>query len=169
MIVAISQLRGTFTHWLDPKYKQCALDGKFVLHKSAIPNKPKGFWISWNNGWEDWCHAESNFIKDQVMLKVEFTKPDMKTLLIDTKQDLDGLWREYSGTELGMSSLMGLIESEKRFGISFWNWLQKEKGIEAIALTEAGQWHTRMTTFMYGWDAECVFVFDPAKNIKCVE
>ena len=162
-IIKSCSIKGKLTHWIYPNHVDKVLNGEFVLHFREGHNKPKGVWLSWNNGWERWCDSNKfGDLENKVCLKAKL-KPGFKIWLIDSMDDFLDLWQEFKGKKIdpgdySMNGMMALIKS------GFWDWLRNKKQIGAIALTDKGQWATRMETWLYGWDCQSIVVFDP-KNI----
>lgn len=111
--------------------------------------KPKGgLWTSPANskyGWKHWCKSE-DFAPMRGLSKSFKLNYTGNTVVINTEEDLNKLhWQQ------------------RQFGIyPAWEPL-KEDGVDAVFLTESGQWATRlsMPKNLYGWDCETVFIINP--------
>ena len=108
-----------------------------------------GLWSSPVNsecGWKDWCKSE-NFgdLNSSFIFGIKGN-----VLKIDSESDLEK---------------MPWIKSTSYFEFPDFEKMMKS-GIDAIWLTENGQWATRMSRprDLYGWDCETVFVMNP----KCI-
>ena len=152
-IVKSETIKGKLTHWVKPEYVDRVLSGDIRLHQ-GLKTKPLGVWISWNNGWEKWCKSESDFIAGRTCLKVKL-KDGLNVWLIDSLDDFNEIWKQFNN-ESGLSIL---IDNK------FWYWLQDTYHIDAVALTDKGQWTTRMDTWLYGWDVASIVVFNP-NNVR---
>jgi hypothetical protein len=113
--------------------------------------KPKGgLWTSPVDskfGWKHWCKAEDFAIdlEHSFQLKLEGN-----VIVIDCEADLEKLcWRNVSNW-------------------FFWEPLLAE-GVDAVYLTEEGQWKTRFSRprSLYGWDCESVLVMNPKCVVQC--
>ena len=180
-IIKSKDLKGTFTR---VSSKNSNL--KKYSEKRDTYLKPDGFWISWNKGWEKWCKNEMpEWIDKKIKIhyKVEIVNKNLKIWVINSLKDLLELWDEFkkdkkirdlatemnitAGQMFHMSTILLLKLRNK--GYNFWEWLNKEKKIDGIALTDKGQCDTRMNTFMYGLECETLFLFEPKNNIKLVK
>lgn len=119
--------------------------------------KPKGgLWaspIKTRYGWKEWCKQE-NFGK----LSSNFTFIFQGQILkIDSEKDLnDFLWKE---KDKNIPDLFNYIPDFETMNLN---------GIDAIWLTEEGQWKTHLSLpkNLYGWDCECVLIMNPSGIIK---
>lgn len=114
--------------------------------------KPKGgLWTSPVDskfGWKQWCKAEDFPIDLDHSFELQL---DGNVIVIDKESDLDKLcWRD--------------ISQWSKYSF-FWEPLVNE-GVDAVYLTEEGQWKTRFSSpkSLYGWDCESVLVMNP----KCI-
>jgi len=169
--VQSESIKGKFTHWLDRKYKKDVLKGIFDVKEPNLVIKPKGIWLSWNGGWEGYCREDyTSWMKGKVMLNAKI-KSGLRIWLIDDVDDFMEVWNQFELpavinpkikliNDFGPASMMRLIEAKER-GIDFWEWFQKKFKIDGVALTDTGQCRTRMTTWLYGWDAQSIVIFNP--------
>ncbi len=132
--------------------KFCPEKFEAVTNKTFI--KPSGgLWASPVDskfGWADWCRQESF---GDLTSSFEFSYTG-NILIIDTVTDLeDMLWFK--------PEPLHWIEIPDFEAI-------RETGIDAIWLTESGQWATRLSDprNLYGWDCESVLILNP-KGINC--
>ena len=152
--VLSQDLDGTFTHWVRAEFVNSVSVGDIVIPKSNLMGKPVGLWISWNNGWEDWCSSEQpDWIGVGHNCFSVSLRRDLKLWLIDSMDDFMSVWSQFTDKPPIFSLPLNM----------FWFWL-KERGYDGVALTNEGQWATRMNTFMYGWDCQCIVIFD-SKNV----
>lgn len=163
MIVYADELlkHGGITHIVLKKYTESTLKGDIKISSGMMTFKPTGVWLSWNNGWQRWCKSEEFLnLENYDQLNVELTST-LKFWFIDSIEDFHKIWVEYVKKNYKSSflSILDLIKTEKKFGICFWDWLRDVKKLDGIALTDKGQWATRMNTFFYGWDVSTVFLF----------
>lgn len=113
---------------------------------NSLRNKPKrgGLWaspINSNYGWSDWCEGE-DFGDLTNNFKFDYVGNIIK---IDNELDL---------------SLLPWIKLDRSVVVDF-NVLSNSN-VDAIWLTENGQFETRMTTpGLYGWDCESVLIINP--------
>lgn len=144
-IVKSQGIKGKLTHWLAPEHKDTALTGKFFVDykEGQIKNKPEGLWLSWNDGWEKWCESESNFIKEKVCVNASLKK-NLKIWHIDCLKDFEEIWNEFVKETNWEEKYPRLNAKMLMEGNKFWDWL-KEKEIDGVALTDNGQWATRIT------------------------
>jgi len=161
-IVKSDSIKGKLTHWLAKEHVPKVLNGEFVLQPGGPRNKPQGLWLSWNNGWEEWCKAESfGDLPRKACLHAQL-KPGLNIWLIDSMQDFLDIWQEFKGHKVhpkdySICSIMGLIQSD------FWEWLNNK--VDGVALTDKGQCVTRYDTWLYGWDVASIVIFNP-DNVK---
>ncbi len=161
-IIFSQDIKGKLTHWVNKKYKDDALKGDFKLNDSnALDNKPKGLWLSWNNGWEKWSLGE-NFggpanKKDNVCLNAKL-KSNLKLWCINSFNDFMEVWNKFTDKDPTIFNIITIKEN------NFWEWL-KNKEYDGVALTDKGQWATRFKTWLYGWDCASIVIFNP-KNIE---
>jgi hypothetical protein len=121
-------------------------------------NKPTGgLWISpidskW--GWRDWCKAE-RFKRD---FKSKFFckfKKGSRVLVINSYNDLKKLpFKPYENPIFRSKKVRTFLFKEIDF---------ESLNVDAVFLTEKGQWKTRLTQpyHLYGWDCESILVFNP--------
>ncbi len=178
MIINSNKLKGKFTHWVDSKYKEDILNGKFKLARTNLISKPAGLWLSWNGGWEQFCKDDfTSWMGTRVCLKAKI-KPNLKIWLINTFEDFLEVWNRFTFPlvikpeaklrfQFDTCSILKLYECKER-GKDFWEWLQREFKIDGVALTDIGQCETRMSTWLYGWDVASVVIFNP-KNVILTE
>jgi len=153
-IIKSETITGKLTHWVKPEFVECVLSGNNKLHQ-GIFIKPLGVWLSWNNGWEEWCESEPNFISGRICLEAKL-KDGLNVWLIDSIKDFNDIWNQFDN-KTEFSTI--LIDNK------FWHWLQDTYHIDVVALTDKGQWATRMNTWLYGWDCASIVVFN-SKNVK---
>lgn len=154
------------TKVIDKNYAEQLYKGNFYRQKGRnIVNKPNGFWLSINEGWEKWCKSEQpDWIENSVVVELRLN-PNYNIMVIDDVEDILSVWREYIN-ESGFKSMTPSGESISCFyshdgeESKFWDWLIKKYKLDAIYLTDEGQWRTCMTTMLYGWDCECMVVFN---------
>ena len=156
-------IKGRLTHWLKKEYSEPALNGVFNLMDSKLVIKPKGLWLSWNDGWEEWCKDnDCDWVnpaeKDCLVAEL---KPGLKLWLIDDTKDFFDVWHEYSPYNKDTDSVLSIYRSQDTKGINFWDWLKQTHKVDGVALTDQGQWRTRLTTWLYGWDCACILIFNP--------
>ena len=168
MFVKSEDIEGKLTHWISKEHKDKALAAEFKFLEGGLSSKPLGLWISWNGGWEDWTKGEwPDWMKGKVCLTAKI-KPGLKLWHIDSLEDFAEIWDEFKVfaniKEEHMYMSMFTLHEAKKEGKDFWVWL-KEKGVDGIALTDQGQWKTRMGTWLYGWDCQSIVIFKP-ENVE---
>lgn len=168
---------------------------KIKIENNFMWCKPKGgIWTSpvgSNYGWKRWCEEEE-FGNIDELHEVEM-ELEGEFIIIDNEKDLDKLiWIhdnlldkflskltegiEVEGTLEEMEGTKDIEGTKKRFYAPLNSSLRKEyidfktmvqKGIDAIYLTEKGQWKTRLTfpRNLYGWDCETVLIL----NERCIK
>jgi hypothetical protein len=160
------EITGKLTHWVDAKDKEAILAGSFQLpqaRQTGIANKPQGIWISWNGGWEDFCRDDfTTWMDGKACLRASLA-PDLRIWKIDTLEDFTAVWHKFDPENKPDMMLFSKYDHLK----DFWAWIQAQ-GYDGIAMTEQGQWRTRRTTFLYGWDVSSVVIFD-RKNVTFTE
>lgn len=111
-----------------------------------------GLWTSPVNskfGWRQWC--EANQYKDDFneWFKLKYNG---NTIVIDSVKDLDKLPWKTSEKILTYPRFEPLME----------------QGVDAIFLTERGQWKTRLShpKNLYGWDCETVLILNPKSIVE---
>jgi len=168
MFLKSEDIEGKLTHWIGKEFVDKARNGEFEFAGGGLHSKPIGLWLSWDGGWEDWTSSEwPAWMERKVCLQAKL-KPGLKLWHIDTFEDFIRVWNEFKTfanikEENTYMSMISLYDSKKK-GIDFWDWL-KEKKVDGVALTDSGQWATRMKTWLYGWDAACIVIFNP-KNVE---
>ncbi len=107
--------------------------------------------------WVRWCMEEElpGWLDGERIL---FDVPKgTRYYMVDTYQDLEELYKAYP-----------LLDS--RFMIMHYlDWLTIAKAVDAIWLTEEGQWRTRLShpLNLYGWDTESICFFKPVwENVR---
>ncbi len=149
-----SEIEGTFTHWVDAKDVDAVINHTLKTPEHRNSFKPHGVWLSWNGDWERWFESEwKSWAEGKVCLRARI-HPRATIVVIDTVEDLK---------ELMVQAGIPLTEENIRFYRNceeFWEALRGQ--FDGIALTEAGQWRTRMTTFLYGWDCASICIHNPA-------
>lgn len=124
------------------------------------PMKPTGgLWTSpirdGRTGWTQWCVRE-DFATPDAPVTVVVPDPDARVYVIDSHADLLALEAAYR-------------DGAEEFPFGMWaklNWVAMAADIDAVWLTDDGQWATRMTTpGMYGWDCETVFWLNPRLSV----
>lgn len=188
-IILSENFRGKLTHVTSAKDVRGILKTGFKVNRgTGRPDKPEGIWLSVDDGWEKWKEDESFKSSDDGIVKAEIL-PNLKLLVIDTLEDFMSWMKEFDnevgiiGTGDAMNNdwkRMVMETSQKiedpdfntfgKFYIGFtsynpklWEWTASK--VDGIYLTDKGQWATRLTTFMYGWDCATVLMFDE-KNVK---
>jgi len=82
-------MKQQLTHWVDEKFKEKTINGtgKFkIIDKGKFEIKPKGFWISVNNSWENWLKGNwESWLKEKVCLKVTLSE-DINLFIIESKE-----------------------------------------------------------------------------------
>jgi len=159
-IVKSDSIEGELTHWLKNEHAPLALKGEFILQKGTISNKPRGLWLSWTKGWEEWCKVESfGDLPNKTCLHAQLN-PGLDIWLIDSMDDFLEVWGDFKGKKAHIKdyptmNIISLYES------NFWQWLKDTKNIDGVALTDKGQCATRMRTWLYGWDCASIVIFNP--------
>ena len=179
VIIKSENIHGRLTHWIDEAYAEKAIHGEFRCKTdNVLPSKPVGLWLSWNGGWEEWCNGEwPDWMKDKICLTVKL-KHGLNIWLIDELEDFLLIWEDFKNDipaqkpnglkfprELldegkGYTSLLSLYFAKER-GLDFWDWLKNKHKIDGVAITSSGQNKTRYTTWLYGWDAQSIIIFNP--------
>ena len=171
--VKSESIEGKLTHWISKQHVSKGIKGEYRTLPGGLDSKPLGIWLSWDNGWEDWCNGEwPDWMKGKACLKAEM-KPGLKLWHIDNLEDFKEVWDKFlkqmeidgkSPLHTEFANSMLTIYQAKADGYDFWEWLKKEK-VDGVALTDKGQWRTRMDTWLYGWDAACIVIFKP-NNVR---
>lgn len=123
--------------------------------------KPKGgLWTSpiradddgWvRSDWTRWCESEQFGTPSAPVTRI-IPDPSARVAVVDTHADLLALESSYRDTNPVLHAGMWPLV----------NWVKMAQDIDAVWLTEAGQWATRFTTpGLYGWDCETVFWLNP--------
>jgi hypothetical protein len=162
MVYVLSEhIVGELTHWADPEHREAILSNNNQPFACTIFNKPVGIWLSWNKGWEKWTESEAPYFLDGKMTFSCKLKPGFKLLLINDMSDFLTIWNEFCnhiGKPINTGSMIWC--SEPAIMRAFWKYIKDDKECGGIALTDAGQWATRMNTFLYGWDCQSIVIFD---------
>lgn len=107
----------------------------------GVSMKPKGFWVSVGNEWEQWCR-ESEFGADRLGYVARVTLvPDANVLRLSGQIDLDNFTDEY-----------GDPHSERRFTIHCIRWDRVAEEYDGIIISPY-VWERRLELmWYYGWD-----------------
>lgn len=137
--------------------------------------KPRGgMWTSSEDdkeNWPNWCHGEgmASFV-NRIQPWALTPDPGAKVYQIDTYEDLRALWTIYplrddpTLTRLNTSVYNRPEAGAYRHEKKWIDWAKVAESYDAVHLTAAGQWATRMPGFdnpsaehgldLYGWDCE---------------
>lgn len=161
------------TKVIDRKFAEKLYNKDYKIAKCNIVNKPTGFWVSVNEGWEKWCkHNQSNWLVNVVIVELEFNV-GYNIMVIDELSDIIDVWKEFinenniKSKKADGSSLLSLFD-ENMEDLNFWEWLIDKYKLDGIYLTSKGETITRMKSFLYGWDCESCVIFEPNKVINKV-
>lgn len=153
------------THWVDKKFKNAVLEGKGKIlgedgrRKSDFQIKPRGFWVSVNNSWEDWLKGNwDSWIEGKVCLNVELAK-DINLFVIKTKQQFLNKYKELVGKNL---LDLGIIE---KFDMNIFH-EELKKNYDGMILLSKPLWKHRLDgdfMYFYGWDCESICVWNKDK------
>ena len=155
------------TKVVDNNYVNEVLSGKFIPKNiSNLNNKPYGFWISVNEGWEEWCKLnQPDWLENTTIINFEL-KSGFNIMVINNTTDILSVWYDYLN-ETGFDSenpqgdsITSFMSKNKNELCYFWDWLEKKYKLDGIYLTEYGEKITRYNTFLYGWDCESLVVFN---------
>lgn len=133
-----------------------------VTLRPMFPIKPHGgLWTSpMRDGkadWTRWCEGERFGAFDAPVTAV-IPDRDARVFVIDRHADLLALEAAYPDPQ-----------PEIPAGIKMWpsiDWAAVARDIDAVWLTEAGQWATRFSQpGLYGWDCETVFWLNPRLRV----
>lgn len=166
--------------------KEGITNGNFALVKP-----PGGFWTSafdpvYGSGWAQWCLAEkfdgtgvsvcrcyhdSDREPNHQCFAPRFTgwilRPhaDARILHLDGHDDLEGLHAAYPRC---FGPYATLLSPGRHGSFCSIDWVRVSQDYDAVHLTHAGQWATRMTSplSLYGWDCESTVWFRPV--LECV-
>lgn len=132
-----------------------------VVGVRASFNKPRYPHVLWASpadsdyGWQQWCNDEGFGDLDPMRRWMIELLPSARLLTIDTLFDLQCLVAAYPGEHLHLSTDIA--------------WPLVARDYDAVHLTEAGQWATRMTVpDLYGWDCESLAIFRAADHVRIV-
>ena len=115
-----------------------------------------GLWTSPVNskyGWKDWCHSEQfRICKESKSFKLKFFD-NAKIIIINSLKDLNVL------PTIPQDSFFKDLKQQENINYEE----LVNNGIDAIWLTNKGQWDTRLTfpRNLYGWDCETVLIMNP--------
>jgi len=118
--------------------------------------KPKGgLWTSTYDakecasGWVAWCEHEAPAYLVGRRWFLLTPAADARVLIINTVADMDALYRCYADRVTGLS-FVSMLDFEAM-----------ARDFDAMRVTEAGQWATRLTypQNLYGWDCESTVWF----------
>jgi len=169
--------------------------GFIIDHSGVRLDKPNGIWLSVDDGWEKWKEAEEFRTEDDAILQASILSDlkllviDSLDDFLSWQNDFDkevGIVGSDDGMDRDLKRLGRTIPKEKEltsdfykskeidlmrtFGIGFsrynpklWKWTASK--VDGVFMTEKGQWATRMTTFMYGWDCATLLMFNE-KHVK---
>jgi hypothetical protein len=128
-------------------------------HSSFGVKPTGGMWTSTfepatGSGWIEWCHAE-DFRVPGAGWRSWLVMPEstLRTLVIDTLEDLRLALDRYARHDL--DAAFAAVETFLGMG-RFLDFEKLARDYDAIHLTEAGQWQTRLShpDSLYGWDCE---------------
>jgi hypothetical protein len=128
---------------------------KTIKNKNWV--KPEGgLWTSpvgAKYGWKEWCESEQfRDCDEEKSFKLKF-KSDTKIAIINSYSDLENM-----PIQINDGFRNDLIFSNKYIDYEF----LVKFGIDAIWLTEDGQWKTRLSNpfNLYGWDCDTIFIMN---------
>ena len=108
-------LKGKLTHVCKGNV-EALLRGEFKL-QGTNGMKPNGVWLSWNGGWEDWCSSEQpDWLENRLILSATL-KPDLNIFLIDSLEDFQKVFDEFSKLPVAKTKMHELIDSYKSAGL----------------------------------------------------
>jgi hypothetical protein len=129
--------------------------------RSSFP-KPKagGLWTSppganGGSAWTDWCLSEE--YQDPPFPFYELIpEPDAQMYVIDSYADLVALMAQY-----GRQPYEDVKPGDALYDVRVFDWEKMAQDVDALHLTEAGQWATRFThpLDLYGWDCASTLWF----------
>ena len=148
MIINSKDIKGKITHLTNKENFNSIINEGYKVGNRTGSFKPKGLWLSWEGGWEQWT-KENNYRWKESTLKVELD-PDLKILLIDSLNDFKEVYiNQFKGKDIKWGSDYK----------EFWGWLSNR--VNGVALTSKGERETKLNTFLYGWDCQCILLFKP--------
>ena len=149
------------THWVRNKHVKAVLKGEEISKKDHFNSfKPDGFWISVNNGWEDWCKSEMPHWIDntRTCLKAILSK-DINLFVIESKEQFLKEFKNLTGKKYIELSIEG-----RKLKIVFHEKLaEKYDGI--YLKLEPFLKHRLDFDFMYfySWDCESMCIWNKDK------
>lgn len=135
-----------------------------VTSRPEFPVKPHGgLWTSplrddGRTAWGQWCLDEG--YGDAVAPIVELVPdPQARVFVVECPADI-----------LAAEAAFPIPAGARMLDARIWphiDWAAMSQAVDALWLTEAGQWATRFSTpGFYGWDCETVFWFRPLVTVK---
>lgn len=108
--------------------------------------KPRGLWLSVDEGWKEWCQDES-FNLDGLVHSTEFdVRDDARILRIQTLLDLDIFHRDHAHREAYGDSIDWAFVAERYDGILIAPYI----------------WQRRLEySWYYGWDCASACIWNP--------
>lgn len=154
MIVYSHEITDKLTHNVPNQYVKRVLNGNFKPFIKA--GRPRGIWISINNGWENFC-ADGNFNKgcETTQFDVKLL-PKLKILMIDELHHIESYWKKFTDYEMPTYKF---TMDDSIVMVNFWKWLRNQ-GFDGVAMTNNGINETKMT-FLNGWDCESLVLYNP--------
>lgn len=114
------------------------------------------------SAWSEWCVETMDW--DPIEARFLLIQPNAgaRVLLVNTMDDLRRLVAAYPNREACAPALQRLAER-------YPNWLAMAADWDAVYLTDAGQWATRLPPYgepnLYGWDCASVLWLRPAYTV----
>lgn len=106
--------------------------------------------------WTDWCASEDWGVEVYTRFLAVVPLASARVLLVDTLDDLRLLVREFPNANPG-------------YGREYPDWARMAESWDAVYLTDAGQWATRLPPRdepnLYGWDCASVLWLQPAYSV----
>ena len=127
--------------------------------------KPRGLWLSVDEGWKEWCQDES-FNLDGLVHSTEFdVRDDARILRIQTLLDLDIFHRDHAHRAVASPADAITVwdratRSEKAYGHSI-DWAFVAERYDGILIAPY-IWQRRLEySWYYGWDCASACIWNP--------
>ena len=137
------------SHWTDEEFVEKTINGEGMWREGEGSLKPRGFWLSVDNSWEDWLKDNwDSWLDGKVCLSAEIDD-DINLFIIDSKDTFLRKYKELVGSDYGELNVVD------RFNMKRFHLRLKEKYDGMILLEEPFLEHRLDMDFMYFYSFDC--------------
>jgi hypothetical protein len=148
------------THVVRKEHTEKVLNGEYFMYERTHSFKPRGVWLSVNNGWEEWCRGnQPDWIEGRDILKVTLSK-DIKLFAPKTIEEFKSKYKELTGHEYEQFNIRTYD-----FNLKFHQEL--EKLYDGFYLSGSVLYPNRMKMiYFYPWDAPSIVIWKNTDKMK---